>query len=102
MQTEGTKPVKELSVMRLKILSITAVLATFALASTVAAANPDHVRRLQTTNACPGCDLSRANLRGWNLHNADLRNADLSYADLREADLSKANLTGANLYGALR
>lgn len=88
--------------MKLKILSITVALATLALASTVAAANPDHVRRLQNTNACPGCDLSRANLRGWNLRNADLRNADLSYADLRDADLSNANFTGANLYGALR
>ena len=85
-----------------KLLGIAAVLTTVALAGSVAAANPSHVRQLQNTNACPSCDLSGADLRGWNLRNANLRNADLSGADLRGADLSGADLTGANLYGIKR
>lgn len=87
--------------MKLNIL-VTALIATFALGSSVAAANPDHVRRLLNTNACPNCDLSGADLRGANLRGADLRNADLRYADLRGADLTGANLRGANLYGIRR
>jgi uncharacterized protein YjbI with pentapeptide repeats len=88
--------------MKLKLLSTAVMLTTFALAGSVAAANPSHVRQLQNTNACPGCDLSGADLRGWNLRNANLRNADLSGADLRGADLSGADLSGANLYGVKR
>jgi uncharacterized protein YjbI with pentapeptide repeats len=85
-----------------KILGTVVLLTTLALSSSVAAANPDHVRRLLSTNACAGCDLSGADLKGANLRGADLRNADLRYADLRGADLSGANLKGANLYGIRR
>ncbi|UBF23888.1 pentapeptide repeat-containing protein [Kovacikia minuta CCNUW1] len=88
--------------MKLKFLGTTVILTLMALASTVAAANPSHLRQLRNTNACPGCDLSGADLRGWNLRNADLRGADLSNADLRGADLNGADLRGANLYGARR
>ena len=62
------------------------------------------------TNACPGCDLSgadlsqailkEADLRAANLSEAKLPNADLVFADLRVADLSDADLQGANLTSA--
>lgn len=88
--------------MKLKIVSSVVLFLMLALGSSVAAANPNHVRRLLETNACPGCDLSSADLRGANLRGADLRSANLSYADLRGADLTEADLRGANLYGVLR
>jgi uncharacterized protein YjbI with pentapeptide repeats len=88
--------------MKWTIFGTGVLLAGFVLSSSVAAANPDHVRRLLATNACPGCDLSSADLRGANLRNADLRSANLSFADLRGTDLTGANLDGANLYGARR
>ncbi|QZZ23124.1 pentapeptide repeat-containing protein [Leptothermofonsia sichuanensis E412] len=88
--------------MNRKILGTTILMAALALGSSATAANPDHVRRLLNTNACPNCDLSGADLRRANLRGADLRNADLRYADLRGADLRGANLKGANLYGIRR
>jgi uncharacterized protein YjbI with pentapeptide repeats len=63
--------------------------------------------KLRQTNACPGCNLSRANLHkaelsgadlsGTNLSRANLHKAELSGADLSGADLSRANLHKANL-----
>lgn len=87
--------------MKFNIMVATTLLTTLYVVTPVNAANPDHIRRLLNTNACPGCDLSGANLRGANLSGADLRNANLSYADLRGTNLQNANLAGANLYGAL-
>ena len=67
------------------------------------------VKRLKTLNACPGCDLTGAdlaevhleyvNLKGANLAGTDLTNANLSYTNLIGADLSNADLTGADLTG---
>ena len=53
------------------------------------------VKRLKTLNACPGCDLTGADLAG-----TDLTNANLSYTNLIGANLSNADLWGANLAGA--
>ena len=68
------------------------------------------VKKLKTLNACPGCDLTGAdlaeihleyvNLKGANLAGTDLTNANLSYTNLIGADLSNADLWGANLAGA--
>ena len=65
------------------------------------------VKKLKTLNACPGCDLTGAdlaeihleyvNLKGANLAGTDLTNANLSYTNLIRADLSNADLWGANL-----
>jgi len=51
---------------------------------------------LKKHNACPGCNLYRAELSY-----ADLRGADLRGANLRGGDLTKADLRGANLKGAV-
>jgi uncharacterized protein YjbI with pentapeptide repeats len=71
-------------------------------AHTAGAANPDHVAAFKKTLQCPRCDLSNANLGGFqapkaNLANADLRGASFYGGNLREADLSGAMLDGANL-----
>lgn len=60
---------------------------------------------LQATQACPGCDLSgaeltRMKLAGANLEGANLAGARLLLADLARANLRNANLKGANLGGA--
>ena len=77
--------------------------------------------RLLVTKACPGCDLSGADLTnalldradlsgaklsgaklgGAKLRLAELAGADLSGADLRKADLAGADLFKANLEGTL-
>jgi uncharacterized protein YjbI with pentapeptide repeats len=59
--------------------------------------NPEHLRQLRRTKACPNCDLSYADLSGWKLTGADLTGADLTAANLRKANLSQAKLVGANL-----
>lgn len=65
-------------------------------ASTTEAANPKHIRQLQQTNSCVGCDLSNADLRQFNLSGANLSNANLSGANLSKTNLSGANLSAAN------
>lgn len=75
-------------------------LAVLAWAGPARGANPADVRRLLTTGACPGCDLSGADLRQTHLIGADLQKANLQGADLTEANLEGADLTGANLQGA--
>ena len=65
------------------------------------AANPDHVTQLLETNACPGCDLEKADLRGANLRDSNLEGANLKGAYLMATNLRHANLKGANLDLAL-
>lgn len=86
----------------MKLMSAAALSLLFPLmvASTAQAENPEHVRRLLTTNACYGCDLSGAILSDAHLIGADLRNANLSGAQLVGSNLEGADLTGANLEGA--
>lgn len=63
--------------------------------------NPNDVQKLNTTNSCVKCDLSKANLAGVDLYGADLSGADLSGADLRGTIFWDANLTDANMKGAV-
>ena len=56
--------------------------------------------KLLSTNQCPKCSLSGADLRGADLRGANLRGADLSRANLTGADLWGINLFQANLRGA--
>ena len=67
---------------------------------TAIASDPEHVKRLRETRACPGCDLSNAELAGAHLENADVHDANLSGAMLYRANLKGANLSGARLAGA--
>ena len=60
---------------------------------------------LNTSRACPGCDLRQIDLAQADLAQVDLRQALLQEtillkADLRQADLREANLKGANLLQA--
>ena len=57
-----------------------------------------NVQRLLKTKACPGCDLSGADLRQCRLTKAKLNGANLSGAQLNLADLSGANLQQAILF----
>ena len=86
--------------MKLVSTAALSLLLPLMVASTAQAENPDHVRRLLTTNACYGCDLSGAVLNSSHLIGADLRGADLSGAQLTGSNLEGADLTGANLEGA--
>ena len=68
------------------------------------------VNRLRKEEDCPGCDLSRANLKHLDLMGVAVNHADLAGADLRGsrlfavsfkgANLRSANLRGANLFYA--
>ncbi|NJK39910.1 MAG: pentapeptide repeat-containing protein [Oscillatoriales cyanobacterium RM2_1_1] len=71
-------------------------LACFA-STPVHAGNPEHLKQLLETGACPGCDLSGFDLQEAHLIGADLREADLSEANLENANLEGADLKGANL-----
>lgn len=62
--------------------------------------NEAQLQLLKTTNSCPNCDLTGANLSYANLNNANLLGANLRTAHLYKAHLYKANLSGANLLGA--
>ena len=63
--------------------------------------NPNDLNSLTTTNLCPRCDLSGADLSGMTMEVADLNAANLSGADLTGVDLSDADVDGANLSGAV-
>jgi len=66
----------------------------------VFAFNPNHMKQLDKTNNCPGCDLSNANLANLDMYGANLTGANLSGANLTDASFNDANLTDANLKGA--
>lgn len=67
---------------------------------TAALSGPAAVDTLRMTLACPGCDLTRADLMYANLSGADLSMANLTYANLKFAKLPGANLSGAKLLWA--
>ena len=58
------------------------------------------LKRLLEKNACPGCDLTGADLSRRALQHADLRAANLTGVRLVQADLHQANLAGARLVAA--
>jgi uncharacterized protein YjbI with pentapeptide repeats len=73
------------------------------------------LRRLQSTNQCPGCNLtgirlseaklpnailSGANISSASISNSKLTNADLSGANLAYINLTRADLSGANMSSA--
>ena len=65
-----------------------------------------NISTLLSTNKCPGCDLSNANLNnvsllGANLSSALLTGIDGSGADFTGADLTQAGLSEAKLEGAI-
>ena len=70
----------------------------------------DNISILQKTKACPGCDLSGAELNRMDLSGADLQGANLteaklylvnfSGANLQKAHLQRANFGGSDLAGA--
>jgi len=81
--------------MKPGIVLTTALLLTFGASTSAFAINPDHVKLLLSTKACPGCDL-----RGATFEGTDLRGANLAGANLQDARLQQVNLEGANLAGA--
>ncbi|MCC5620207.1 pentapeptide repeat-containing protein [Nostoc sp. CHAB 5715] len=89
--------------MKNQILAIAAFLTTI-MATTVQAANSEHVKQLLATKQCQNCNLTNAglvmaDLSGANLSGANLTGANLSRANLSGADLQGANLSGASLFG---
>ena len=73
------------------------------------------LQRLQSTNQCPGCNLtgirlseaklpnaklSGANISSASISNSKLPNADFSGANLSYINLTRADLTGANMSNA--
>ena len=58
------------------------------------------LKRLLEKNACPGCDLTGADLSRRVLQHADLRAANLTGVRLVQANLHQANLAGARLVAA--
>ena len=63
----------------------------------VGAYDEDDLKKLKTTDECPRCDLSQANLTGAYLRGANLTGANLTEADLTGANFYRANLANANL-----
>lgn len=59
------------------------------------------LRKLETTNSCPGCDLRGAVLFDYVLADANLEGASLDNAIMDEISLVNANLRDASLTGAL-
>lgn len=59
------------------------------------------LRKLETTNSCPGCDLRGAVLFDYVLADANLEGASLDNAIMDEISLVNANLIDASLTGAL-
>ncbi len=91
--------------MKLRILSLAALLTTTCLAAPAKAENIQHTRQLLSTKECQKCELSDAglvlaDLSGSKLSGANLSRANLSRANLMGANLSGANLSSASLYGA--
>lgn len=86
--------------MRLTILAIIALCASFCFATGAIAANFAQVQQLLDSKNCPGCDLVGANLSGQDLGGANLVDAKLRGAILSQANLNQANLVGADLTGA--
>jgi N-acetylmuramoyl-L-alanine amidase len=76
------------------------VLTILAFSTSASAFEKADLVKLMSSNQCPDCDLSMADLRNKDLKGANLANADLFGADLSYADLSGANLSGAILIGA--
>ena len=62
--------------------------------------NPQDMQKLNSTNNCKNCDLSKANFAGIDLYGANLSGANLSGANLKGTLFNDADLTGANLQGA--
>jgi len=62
--------------------------------------NQADLQKLNSTNKCPKCDLSNANLSKIDMYGADLSGANLTGANLSEAAFEDADLRGANLTGA--
>ena len=93
---------------RFAVLFVTALL----VGGPAVQADDTMVKRLKALNACPGCDLTGAdlsevhleyvNLKGANLSSAKLVGTDLSRANLEGADLNFANLRDANIKNATR
>lgn len=97
-----------------KFLSMALVAYVTCAAPALAMSEADR-QRLNNGEGCPGCDLSYANLNGFELSNQDLSganftgtnlngvgfyNSNLTDANLSNANLGNANLTRANLTGA--
>lgn len=59
-----------------------------------------HLQKLNSTNKCQSCDLSKANLSNLDMYGADLAGVNLTGADLSNASFLDANLTGADLTNA--
>ena len=57
----------------------------------------DNINTLISTNSCPSCNLTGADLSNANLSGAVLNNANLSGAKLNSANLTNANLNGVIL-----
>jgi uncharacterized protein YjbI with pentapeptide repeats len=57
--------------MKLLLLALALILPL-----SVGAFDPEHLKKLKKTNACPRCDLSRANLEGANLEGATMKGAN--------------------------
>jgi len=101
----GGRPIRRRVMVRkhitLHILTIVGMVALgFIAAAPACGFNPADMERLKTTNQCPGCDLSKANLADAKLAGANLSRAKLFEANLKDADLQGANCAGIDLYVA--
>ncbi len=82
------------------ILAVLIIGSIICLPSGALSFNPQDMQKLNSTNKCKNCDLSKANLAGIDFYGANLSGANLSGADLKGALFNDADLRGANLKGA--
>jgi uncharacterized protein YjbI with pentapeptide repeats len=87
--------------MKLQIVASVALLVCMGLTDQALAFNQQDLEQLKTTNSCPRCDLSGADLTQMSLVRANLRSANLKDAILSQVNLASADLTGANLEAAV-
>ncbi len=66
----------------------------------VHAFNQADLQKMNTTNSCPKCDLSNANISKTDMYGVNLAGANLSGANLSDSAFQDADLTGANMKGA--
>ena len=85
----------------MKQILATITVAVTLVASSASAFDPEHLKRLEDTNECTGCNLSGVSLEGKTFIGANLRSAKLSGSNLKSTVLQDANLEGADLTEAV-
>ena len=78
-------------------LLATITVAVTLVASSASAFDPEHLKRLEDTNECTGCNLSGVSLEGKTFIGANLRSAKLSGSNLKKYSTARCEFRGRRL-----